>query len=250
MKWTDKHDILFAREVLVSTLYETRTGSPERGKVWDEIAENLNKLESPKFHVSKRSLRDRLNLLINRYKAKIREENLASGISPDDDEISTLLEEICDKDEECLHNPPSETRKKGEEDKATAEEIRKKAMETVGETKRRKEKDGGDRAAKKIRRSTSEAMEFLKEKAKAAISLQEREFELREKEHSNSALLLEQQSKMHQDMYMLIQQQQQEQQKQQQLQQQQHLQTMQAMFQQQQIQNQALMTLLDKFASK
>ncbi|CAB4044844.1 Hypothetical predicted protein, partial [Paramuricea clavata] len=91
MKWSDSHDILFAREVLVSSLYETRNGSPERGKVWDEIAENLNKLESPKFHVSKRSLRDRLNLLINRYKAKVREEDLASGISPDDDELSSML---------------------------------------------------------------------------------------------------------------------------------------------------------------
>ena len=43
MKWSESHDILFAREVLVSSLYETRNGSPERGKVWDEIAGNLNK---------------------------------------------------------------------------------------------------------------------------------------------------------------------------------------------------------------
>lgn len=214
MKWSDQHDITFAREILVSTLYETRTGSPERGKVWDKIAENLNKLESPKFHVSKRSLRDRLNLLMNRYQAKIREENLASGISPDEDEISTLLEEICEKEEECLQNPPSEyKKKKGDENKATAEEFRKKAMETVGETRKRRVEDGEERAAKRIRRSTSEAMEFLKEKAKASISLQKREFELRAKEQSNSVLLLEQQSKMHQDMYMLIQKQQQEQQK-------------------------------------
>ena len=122
---------------MVSSLYETRNGSPERGKVWNEIAENLNKLESPKFHVSKRSLRDRLNLLINRYKAKVREEDLASGISPDDDEISTMLEEICDKEEEWMHNPPCESkRKKAEQDKVTAEEMRKKSMETVGETKK------------------------------------------------------------------------------------------------------------------
>jgi hypothetical protein len=138
MKCSDSHDILFAREVLVSSLYETRNGSPERGKVWNEIAENLNKLESPKFHVSKRSLRDRLNLLINRYKAKVREEDLASGISPDDDELSSMLEEICDKEEEWMHNPPCESkRKKAEQDKVTAEEMRKKAMETVGETKKK-----------------------------------------------------------------------------------------------------------------
>jgi hypothetical protein len=68
-------------------------------------------LESPKFHVSKRSLRDRLNLLINRYKAKVRVD-LASGNSPDDDEISSILEEICDKEEEWMHNPPCESKRK------------------------------------------------------------------------------------------------------------------------------------------
>jgi hypothetical protein len=94
-------------------------------------------LESPKFHVSKRSLRDRLNLLINRYKAKVREEDLASGISPDDDEISTMLEEICDKEEEWMHNPPCESkRKKAEQDKATAEEKINKVMELQARQKR------------------------------------------------------------------------------------------------------------------
>ena len=66
MKWSESHDILFASKVLVSSLYDTRNGSPERGKVWDKIAENLNKLENPVFSVSKRSLRDRLSLLIQR----------------------------------------------------------------------------------------------------------------------------------------------------------------------------------------
>jgi hypothetical protein len=94
---------------LVSSGYETRNGSPERGKV---LTKNLNKLESSKFHVSKRSLRYRLNLLINRYKAEVREENLASDISPDDNEINSMLEEVCDKEEEWMHNPPCESKRK------------------------------------------------------------------------------------------------------------------------------------------
>lgn len=251
MKWSESHDILFAREVLVSSLYETRNGSPERGKVWDEIAENLNKLENPLFSVSKRSLRDRLSLLIKRYKAKVREEDRATGISPEEDEIDSMLEEICDKESEWILNPPNESKtKKAQQDKATAEEIRYKAMETLGETKKRNENNVTDGSTKKMRRSTGEAVHFLKEKAKADSLLKERELQLREKEQSNSALLLERQSQMQNDMLMFMQQQQQDQQKMQQTLQQQHVQTMQAMFQQQQIQNQALMTLLEKFASK
>ena len=122
MKWSESHDKLFAREVLVSSLYETQNGSPERGKVWDEIAENLNKLENPVFSVSKRLLRDRLSLLIKRYKAKVREEDQASGISPDEEEIDSLLEKICGKESEWILNPPSESKtKKAQQDKATAE---------------------------------------------------------------------------------------------------------------------------------
>lgn len=47
--------------------------------------------------MSKRSLRERLNLVLNRLKAKVKEENLASGISHDDDEIDSMPEEIFDK---------------------------------------------------------------------------------------------------------------------------------------------------------
>ena len=123
-------------------------------------------------------------------------------------------------------------------------------METLGETKRWKENNGTKGSAKKMRRSTGEAIQFLKEKAKADSLLKERELQLREKQQSNSALLFERQSQMQKNMLMFLQQQQQDQQNMQQTQQQQHEQTMQAMFQQQQIQNQALMTLQEKFASK
>ena len=116
--------------------------------------------------------------------------------------------------------------------------------------KKRKENNVTDGSTKKMRRSTGEAIHLLKEKAKADSLLKERELQLREKEQSNSALLLERQSQMQNDMLMFTQQQQQDQQNMQQTLQQQHVQTMQAMFQQQQIQNQALMSLLEKFASK
>ena len=78
----DHHDT-FLREVRASDLYETRKGSPERGKVRDEIAARLNSLSHPKFLVNKWSLRDRLNLLMAKFKAKNKEEERASGISPE-----------------------------------------------------------------------------------------------------------------------------------------------------------------------
>jgi len=83
MEWTNQHDTLFLREVRASDLYETRKGSSERGKLWDEIAVRLNSLLHPIFIVN------RLNLLMVKLKAKNTEEERASGISPELQEIDS-----------------------------------------------------------------------------------------------------------------------------------------------------------------
>ena len=234
MEWTDQKDILFLREALVSDLYETR-------KVWDIIASHLNNLNCPLFTVNKRSLRDRLNLLQTKFKAKTREEERASGISPVQSEIDTLLEELCGK-EEARCTSATSNKKKAVQDKASAQEIRQKAMESMGDTRKRKENNRVS-SSKRIRRSISDALGILEEKAKLDMSLRKEELELRKREEAKSTLLAEQQSKLQQEMLKVIQQQQQEQQKQQQ---QQQLQSMQAMFQQQQ----QILTLFEKFAPK
>ncbi|CAH3019572.1 unnamed protein product [Porites evermanni] len=68
MEWTNQHDTLFLREVRGSDLFETRKGSPERGKLWDEIATRLNNLTQCKFNVSKRSLNQSSNVQIQSKK--------------------------------------------------------------------------------------------------------------------------------------------------------------------------------------
>ena len=135
MEWTNQHDTLFLREVRGSDLFETRKGSPERGKLWDEIATRLNNLTQCKFNVNKRSLRDRLNLLMSKFKAKNREEEKESGISPVIQEIDALLEELCEKEEEAKNKPSTGNKKQSlQKEKATAEKMRFKAMETMRET--------------------------------------------------------------------------------------------------------------------
>ena len=59
----EEHGILFLREVLVSDLFLYRKCNIERGKVWDEIADELNALDYPKFQVNQRYIRDKLNKL-------------------------------------------------------------------------------------------------------------------------------------------------------------------------------------------
>lgn len=172
---------LFLREVRASDLYETRKGSPERGKLWDEIAERLNSLSHPKFIVNKRSLRDKFNLLMAKFKDKNREEERASGISPELQETDTLLEELSEKE---AKNIPSIGDKKQsvQQKKSKAEEMRLKAIETMGQRKKRVEKSNEVDSTKKGRKSSSDAIEFLQKKVEQELALCREEIEMRKQE--------------------------------------------------------------------
>ena len=68
MRWTDEHDILLLREVLLCEPYKHEHGSTERGRVWEQIAETLNQIQQPVFRVSQRSVRDHFKTLYDNYK--------------------------------------------------------------------------------------------------------------------------------------------------------------------------------------
>ena len=89
---------------------------------------------------------------------------MASGISPKQDELDVLLEGITEREKAAGENREDLSRKK-ENDKVTAEEMRKQAMERMGQTKRKTQEDNkGDTKDRRKRRSGGDAVEFLKEK--------------------------------------------------------------------------------------
>ena len=65
-------------EVLVVEPWKHPYRRKERGGLWNEIAANLNASDHPNFKVSKRNVRDKLELLQQKYKAKMRMEEAAS----------------------------------------------------------------------------------------------------------------------------------------------------------------------------
>ena len=103
-------------------------------------------------------------MLITKYKAKVRKEENASGISCKESELYQALEEIIDKeklaDEKC-----SEAKNTEKEEKTAAEKHRKAAMERLSQTKKRKaEGETSGVHVKKSRRSSSDVVEYLKQK--------------------------------------------------------------------------------------
>ena len=71
MQWSEKHDTLLMREILLFEPWEQRYGSPERGLVWKQIADSLTSYEEAKFKIlDSRSVRDRYKALVKKYKKK------------------------------------------------------------------------------------------------------------------------------------------------------------------------------------
>ena len=88
--------LILLKEILLFEPYSQMRGSPERERVWEQIAEGLNGQRENKimFKVSQRSVRDRFNVLKNNFAKRQREEERASGISPEICQVDECLEDI------------------------------------------------------------------------------------------------------------------------------------------------------------
>ena len=225
--------------------------------MWEKVAEALNNCSSPAFNVDKRSVRDHVGILVNRYKKKLRAEEKATGITPDEPtELDNLLEEIIALEETAdaeLQEITAEKRGKIESDRAKAEDIRMKAMEKVSATKKRESVEMEVNKSKRQRRSGSDAMVYLSQRAEINYELKQEELKLKKEQQdfekkrmeatSNQQLQLQQQ---HTEMLKLMQQQQQQQQQSQQ----QMMNSQMLLMQQQQQQTKALMGILEKMLNK
>ena len=134
MEWTEEHDNCLCQEILVLEPFKYKKGSISRGQIWAKIAVNLNSLKIPRFKVSKRAVRERYTLLSEKFKAKMKDEEKASGIECDLSEVEKALEEIAEKEvaaEDTVENDKKKV------DNAKAVEMRNRALASLGKTQKR-----------------------------------------------------------------------------------------------------------------
>ena len=227
--WTKEHDILLCREVLSVNPFSAKKNSNERGKLWKGISTNLNTTSGVRFFVTKRLLRDHLNILIKRYRKKMNTEERSTGVSPEPTELDQALADIIEMEQVASTSQEIDEaviKEKEDTDKQKAESMRKMAMEKLGETPKRAVEEGEqENHIKKKRRSGNETISFLREKAESEKALREEELAIRRKqqelEEKKLASYLDQQKSM-----------------------------MELMHQQQQQQSQILMAVVDKLMNK
>ena len=265
MCWTKDHDIILCREVANLNPYSTKKGSTMRSGIWEKIADNLNKCSVPKFSVDKRSVRDHVGNLVNKLKKKLRDEEKATGIAPDEpSELDNALDTIIALEESAdaeVHEADTVRAKKVESERAKAESIRLKAMEKLSETRKREsaagENEDDDFNNKRPRRRGSDAMVYLSKRAEINYELKQEEIKMKKEQQDfekkqmevNRQQQLQIQQQQNEILRMMQQQQQQRQQSQQQSQQQ-LMNSQMLMMQQQQEQTKVLMALLEKVINK
>ncbi|PFX15342.1 hypothetical protein AWC38_SpisGene20443 [Stylophora pistillata] len=199
-------------EDLPKEIFMNNTNLRLLGANWKAIAHNLMAIEKPKFTVDARAVREKYAYLAGKLRNELKEEEKASGIATKMTEVEEAFQEtieIEDKAERALKDGSNE-KKNESADRAQAETMRKRAMESLGESLGKKGDDAENGNKKQKRRSNgSDTLMFLKEKSEMMHEMKKQEMELKKKE-------IELQDKKHDDFLrvMLAQQQQLQQQQQ------------------------------------
>lgn len=92
MYWIEEYNIIFCRDVLFENFYKYKKGFFQWSEIWRKIVDILNKCVIFQFNVDYRVIWDYINVLVNKYKKKIRVEERVLGIFLD--ELSELDELI------------------------------------------------------------------------------------------------------------------------------------------------------------
>ena len=80
--------------VIRSVTMNHKKKSIQRSALWQKIAENLNCVKDPCFIVEKRSVRDHISILIQRFKRQQAQELRESGTTPQHTELDAAIEQI------------------------------------------------------------------------------------------------------------------------------------------------------------
>lgn len=139
MVWTASKDLSLLRAIAAEGIFvSTKAGSRERGSAWLNVA---SALEAECHNVTARSVRDRYNILARKWKVKVgAEEKESGGGDKHMTEVEVLLEELVELESESekVAEQQDEAKKAAAaKEKKQATEMRERALERLGETRKR-----------------------------------------------------------------------------------------------------------------
>ena len=160
-------DVVLLKEVILYEPYQYKMRTKESGNAWKAIADTLSNCQPIFTHVwlDPRSCRERFNLMKSKREMELKREEKASGISPEDIEKNRALDELIERIREFGELTLAKTETDAAIDKKAGEDIRLQAMESLGESRKRKEEYDEAKPSKERRSSSSDTLPYLKEVA-------------------------------------------------------------------------------------
>ena len=155
--------------------------------------------------MDKRAVRDRYNNLSRELRKKIKNEEKASGIETEMTNLENALEDLIEREDAAeSENRAVDDRKK--QDRENAADMRNRAMESLGQTKKRKESDDIENEGRKLKkRSNGNAtVTYLREKNERLQEFRKEELEVKrmqlEKEENFMKVMMSQQQQQQKQM--------------------------------------------------
>ena len=175
-----QHDLELLREILAERPFEQPKGSRMIGIVWQKIVNNVNAKSFPCFILKDiRAVQEKYGILERKFKCKAREEVNASGISLEEpDEFDVMMKEIIGLFGSNAERQEKEKEEKCENEKSLAEDTRLKALETIGETRKRKSKSDDDGDLPVVSTKRRATLAYFKEKHRNDLEIKRQEIEV------------------------------------------------------------------------
>ena len=139
----------------------------------------LNAINHLRFTVNQKSVRDRLKLLIERFKRKTRDEERQTGLNSEETEHDIALQNIVNLTDEANQEYEEESEKKKkklEDDRKKAEELWQRSLETLGETRKRSPED-----KVRKRKDGMETLAYLQDKCAKDFEMRRAEVDLKKR---------------------------------------------------------------------
>ena len=92
MEWNKEKDIMMMREIAALGVLMQKPGSKERGHLWQQVSDSLNKNG---FNVTSRGVRDRLSIIMKKHRVQANKDKKLSGECREEiTEYDSLVEEL------------------------------------------------------------------------------------------------------------------------------------------------------------
>ena len=86
MIWSEEHEFMLCREIVLHEMCQHKDGSCERGQSLDSIVVSLNSVTTIWFKIDQRAFSDNIKKLLQLYSTKRNKKECSFGVGPEDTE--------------------------------------------------------------------------------------------------------------------------------------------------------------------